>query len=230
MQANIDGAVTADDPLPVGAVLLGAGDRRITTLSKGKNGQVLKADGQGLAWADDLDTRVEAIANDPGKVFTGLADHTTITQTDVADLKLTGYTASKTAEGGITPADTLGRSLSKLGEALAGKTNKEDPIHAEDSEKLGGVSAKHYLQTAGDASSVTVTYDEPAIHTEPKTGGTLSQIIGRIVRWIRGLSAADVGAVAKAGDTMTGLLKFKIGERTGTPLNILPGNGTSGDG
>lgn len=190
---------------------------------------MLKTDGDNPVWADDLDTKVNSVAKDDGKVFTGLKNHTTVSRTDVAALKLNGFTASKDAEGGITSEDTIGTSLTKLGEALAKKTNADAPVHADDADKLGGFGAKQYLKSNGDGSSVTVTYSEPTTHTEPKSGGTLSLIIGRIIKWIRSLTAADVGAVAKAGDTMTGHLKFKLGDRTGTPLTILPASGTNGD-
>lgn len=50
------------------------------------------------------------------------------------------------------------------------------------------------MEANGDASDTTVTYTEPDERVEPVSGGKLSEIIGRVAKWVRGLTAADVGA------------------------------------
>lgn len=120
-QTNIDGAVTAAANLDSNALVVGGGTKNVKTLANGAEGQVLKFTGGAPAWGSDNDTKVADIPNDTGKVFTGLTGNTTLTQTNVGALKLTGFTQDATPTGAVAAADTLSDALNKLENAIDAK-------------------------------------------------------------------------------------------------------------
>ncbi len=122
-QTNIDGAVTAISPLTAGMLVVGGGNKTVTPLANGAEGQVLKVGATGLEWTADKDTQVADVANDTGKVLTGISDHTTPTQTEVAALKLTGYAPDAEKTGDMAATDTLGDALNKLKNTIDSKAS-----------------------------------------------------------------------------------------------------------
>lgn len=127
-QTNVDGAVTASANLTNGAVVIGGGAKNVSTLANGTTGQVLKVGASGPEWGTDADTKIANVTSDAGKVFTGVTGNTTMTQTNVGALKLTGFAQSATPSGAIAAADTLSDALNKLENAVDGKTSNTGTV------------------------------------------------------------------------------------------------------
>ena len=91
---------------------------------------------------------------------------------------------------------------------------------------INALSKEKLEITGGNASATVVSFEEPEERTEPESGGKLSEIIGRIVKWVRGLTAADVGALAVpdsyAGGNLLGINAEGVAYDSALPVARVP--------
>ena len=131
------------------------------------------------------DTKVSNIANNTGKVFTGLTGNTTISTTNVGELVLEGFAVSADS-GNIVATDTISTALNKIYNLANSKTSNTGTVTSVEVANGGGLKVTN--STVTTSGTITIT------HGDKPTTGTATTNSGRT--YIQNITLDTYGHVA----------------------------------
>ena len=131
------------------------------------------------------DTKVSNIANNTGKVFTGLTGNTTISTTNVGELVLEGFAVSAD-NGNIVATDTISTALNKIYNLANSKTSNTGTVTSVEVANGGGLKVTN--STVTTSGTITIT------HGDKPTTGTATTNSGRT--YIQNITLDTYGHVA----------------------------------
>lgn len=131
------------------------------------------------------DTKVSNIANNTGKVFTGLTGNTTISTTNVGELVLEGFAVSADS-GNIIATDTISTALNKIYNLANSKTSNTGTVTSVEIANGGGLKVTN--PTVTTSGTITIT------HGDKPTTGTATTNSGRT--YIQNITLDAYGHVA----------------------------------
>lgn len=131
------------------------------------------------------DTKVSNVANNTGKVFTGLTGNTTISTTNVGELVLEGFAVSADS-GNIVATDTISTALNKIYNLANSKTSNTGTVTSVKVANGGGLKVTN--PTVTTSGTITIT------HGDKPTTGTATTNSGRT--YIQNITLDTYGHVA----------------------------------
>ena len=131
------------------------------------------------------DTKVSNVANNTGKVFTGLTGNTTISTTNVGELVLEGFAVSADS-GNIVATDTISTALNKIYNLANSKTSNTGTVTSVKVDNGGGLKVTN--PTVTTSGTITIT------HGDKPTTGTATTNSGRT--YIQNITLDTYGHVA----------------------------------
>ena len=131
------------------------------------------------------DTKVSNVANNTGKVFTGLTGNTTISTTNVGELVLEGFAVSADS-GNIVATDTISTALNKIYNLANSKTSNTGTVTSVEVANGGGLKVTN--STVTTSGTITIT------HGDKPTTGTATTNSGRT--YIQNITLDAYGHVA----------------------------------
>lgn len=133
----------------------------------------------------DTDTKVADVANNTGKVFTGISNGTTVTTTNVGALVLTGFTASEADTGAIAATDTITKALNKIYNLANSKTSNTGTVTQ--------------ITAGGGLIGGTITDTGTISHAEkPSSGTVLEAGTGTGTTFLTEVTVDSYGHIASA--------------------------------
>jgi hypothetical protein len=192
VQANIDGAVTADDTLTKGHLIVGDGSRDVKAFDGGSSGQVLKSTGSGIEWADEVKTR-EIKADGKTVVAAGTDTALNIAAGDNVEISINNGTITIGAE------DTT----YEAGKGISISDANEIAIKQATSSELGGIKIGH--TSSGNEYGVQLDSNGAAYVTVDATisAGTGIAVDGRTVGLESYGSAGTAGVNTNTSETLS---------------------------